>query len=180
MAENKFNPLEQSIYNVAIENGKDDRFSRIVISQLKHESGNFTSNVFKKNNNPMGMKMPSKRKSPYIAGKGTQPPGNEGATPYARYNSLEDAVRDLFHFFQFNGYNFDRVNSANNEKDAIVEYAEEMRKHGYMGNSQTAKNIYIAGLSNWFKRISNLSPAAGSIGILVFIVLVVLFFTYYK
>lgn len=147
------------VYDTARDEGASDIFAKIILSQLKHESSNFTSRVFKLNNNPMGMKFPSKRKSPYISGKGTKPPGNEGATPYAKYNSLSDAVRDLFHWLSYNGIDTSNIQT-------VEDYSERLRQRGYMGNTQEAKRIYIAGLSRYLKSLSGATLGGGSILIL--------------
>ena len=146
MEARKFNSLEQTVYDTAISEGATDTLARIILAQVKHESANFSSNVFKRNNNPMGMKMPSKRKTVWIAGAGTKPPGNEGATPYARYNSLADAIHDLFNWLHYNKIPV-------NEIQSVSQYSELLRQRSYMGNTETAKKIYIAGLSKWMKEI---------------------------
>lgn len=166
-----FNNNEEIVYKTATAQGATDTFARIVIAQMKHESANFTSNVFLRNNNPMGMKMPSKRKSPYIARAGTQPPGNEGATPYARYNSLSDATKDLFHWLNYKGIKWASIKT-------VSDYAEQLRRASYMGNTQEAKQIYIAGLTRYLNGIAGKVAGQGSglilllaVGITIFLLI---------
>lgn len=163
--------LEQkTVYDTAISEGASPLFAKTIVAQTMHESANFSSNVYKKNNNPMGMKMPSVRKSPYILGPGTKPPGNEGATPYAKYASLKDAIRDLFNFYRYNKYNFDF------SKDITVnDFSERLRQKSYFGNTLAAKQIYIAGLTNNLKKLGEglggvkKSGGAVMIGLLILI-----------
>lgn len=58
----------------------------VIFAQAKHETGNFTSDIYKENNNLFGMQVPSIRKN-YVTGK------NRG---HATYKSLFDSVRDYF------------------------------------------------------------------------------------
>jgi hypothetical protein len=164
MTANTFNQYEQTVYSTAIAEGASDSFARILIAQLKHESADFTSHVFKTDNNPMGMKMPSVRKTPYIAGKGLQPPGKEGATPYAHYNNLSDAVKDLFNWLNYNKINWKVITS-------VPVYAELLRQKSYMGNTQEAKNIYIAGLTRYLNGVLGKVSGANSFVILFIIAL---------
>jgi uncharacterized FlgJ-related protein len=164
------------VYDTAISEGASPAFAKIIVAQLQHESADFKSNVFKKNNNANGMKVPSRRKSPFIAGKGTQPPGNEGKTPYARFNSLQDNVRDLFHWLKYNKVPFKSITT-------VSAYAEELRKRSYMGNTEAGKKIYIAGLSRYLKKIADditkgptPGEAAGGMAVIGIIIFSLLFF----
>lgn len=136
---------QQIVYDIA-KAGKVAK-PELIVAQMMHESQNFTSHVYKANNNPMGMKMPSKRKSPYILGPGTKPPPKEGPTPYAKYASLGDSAKDLLHYLAFN-----KVTTPANI-DSVEHYAEALRAYGYMGKSQSGKAIYVAGLNNNLKKL---------------------------
>ena len=57
---------------------------------MKLESANFKSNVYRRNNNPFGMHVPSRR--PFL---GTRGSGSEySGMYYARYKSLYEALQD--------------------------------------------------------------------------------------
>lgn len=140
------NNFQKIVYDTAKGQGANDMFAKIIVSQLGHESADFKSNVFLKNNNANGMKVPSKRKSPYIAGSGTKPPSNEGKTPYARFASLEDNVKDLFLWLTYNKIDHKTITG-------VEDYAERLRQRSYMGNTEAGKKIYIAGLSRRFKAL---------------------------
>ena len=60
------------------------KYPKVVLAQAKLESGNFTSNIFKENNNMFGMKLPERRKTTAI---GT----NRGHATYEDWiKSLQD------------------------------------------------------------------------------------------
>lgn len=67
-------------------NGFTDEMSRMIFAQAAHETGNFTSDIFKENNNLFGMKMPRVRKTTAIG-------ENRG---HAVYKSVEDSVKDYW------------------------------------------------------------------------------------
>jgi len=47
---------DQLIYDAALKGGFNPTSAKLVVAQAKHETCNYTSNVFKKNNNLFGMK----------------------------------------------------------------------------------------------------------------------------
>lgn len=155
-----------TVYNTAKSEGASDTFAKIVLSQFVHESGNFTSNVFRKNNNPLGMKVPSKRKSPYILGAGTSAPTNEGSTPYARFASLADATRDLFHWLRYNKIDFSKIYSP-------AEYASILKSKGYYGDTEAN---YSNALSRFFNQFRNATFPGGGIAIVIFLVVAITLF----
>lgn len=65
-------------------------FSYIILAQFKHESFNFTSNVFIEGNNMSGMKHPSIRKTLSI---GTH-------RRHAKYHSIEDCIIDYVYYLE--------------------------------------------------------------------------------
>ncbi len=151
-------PEHKIVFDTAIAAGINPDTAKLLLAQMMHESANFTSNVYKANLNPMGMKLPSIRKDPYIAGPGTQPPGNEGKTPYARYTSLPNAVRSLLNWLSYNKIDPNKISGIN-------DYAEKLRQRSYFGNTQSAKAIYVAGLTNNLKKIGPLAAGAVTTGV---------------
>jgi uncharacterized FlgJ-related protein len=151
---------QNTVYNVARNEGASDTFARIVLAQMLHESANFTSNVFKSNNNPLGMKVPSVRKSPYIIGAGTNAPANEGKTPYAKYASLGDATHDLFHWLRFNKVDFQKITTPEL-------YAAVLKQKGYYGDTQ---QNYSNAITRFFTQLSSVAFTSGGVGLVVFVV----------
>ena len=66
----------------------------MITAQAAHETGNFTSSIFKINNNPFGMKLPEVRQTTAIGER----------NGHAYYKSIEDAVRDYKLYYSFQKY----------------------------------------------------------------------------
>lgn len=105
---------------------------QFIASQGRLETGNFTSSLFKDDNNCFGMKIPVKRKTPYIAGPATlgkvknAPPKSEGTTNYARYLTIEDSVGDLVNWLQYNKVDYTKIKTP-------TDYANFLKKKGFFG-----------------------------------------------
>lgn len=97
----KAKSFDNIILDILLENGVEEELSQIILAQAKHESGNFTSNIFWENNNPFGMKCPRKRPTTCI---GT----NRG---HGVFNSIEDAVIDYVWWMEFNNIPFNEKNT---------------------------------------------------------------------
>jgi flagellum-specific peptidoglycan hydrolase FlgJ len=99
----------------------------LVIVQAYHESGNFSSNIFRENNNYFGMKEPSVRKT---KATGT----NRG---HATFNSLWDSAKDLFLWFDM----FSHVPKLT----TMGAYTEFLRQKSYAEDpiyAQTMQSVY--------------------------------------
>lgn len=117
-----------AVMQAAIDKGNTVTFAKLLAAQAIHESANFTSNVFKKNNNAFGMKTPRVRKSPYILGAGSAAPASEGPTPYAKYASVSDSAKDVLHWLAYNKVNTGLYTTP----DA---YAAVLKSKGYYGDT---------------------------------------------
>jgi uncharacterized FlgJ-related protein len=53
------NEIDQAIYNTAIEQGFNPTTAKLIAAQARFESADYTSNVFKLNNNTSGIKFTS-------------------------------------------------------------------------------------------------------------------------
>jgi hypothetical protein len=91
---------------------------RVVLAQIKIESGNFTSSLFRKTNNMIGMRYPFKRKTKaagiYIPSKDTVIYGSQmelkkygKLSNYAVYNSWRDCIAD-YKLWQESNFNISR------------------------------------------------------------------------
>jgi hypothetical protein len=74
--------------------GFSEKQSAIILAQAKFESGNFTSAVYKRNNNPFGMRLAKVRK--------TVNAGDPDKDQYANYTSIEQSVQDLILWHEYN------------------------------------------------------------------------------
>ena len=79
--------LDQQIYDTAIKNGFNPIAAKLIVAQARFESADYTSNVFKQNNNTSGIKFIGQPN----AVQGTlSPEGNY----YAKFNTIQDAIND--------------------------------------------------------------------------------------
>lgn len=70
--------------------GFNVQMSRILIAQAAHETGNFTSKIFRENNNLFGMKNPAFRKTTSVGEK----------YGHAVYKSLTESIEDIALYFK--------------------------------------------------------------------------------
>jgi flagellum-specific peptidoglycan hydrolase FlgJ len=136
--------LDQTIYDVAIRNGFSPATSKLIVAQARLESANYSSNVFKQNNNLFGMKYVGQP----LATKGTPAPQSERSSTdkitnyYAKYNTPEDSVRDVverLYSKTIGGVTQMQLQNAMTPED----FAEYLKKRGYFGvsASQYAKGL---------------------------------------
>lgn len=104
-----------------------------IVAQAKVETGNFTSNVFLKNKNYFGMKLPKVR--PTLAQPGLMSPeGNN----YAAYGSESDSVVDLLMWFDYTKFPI--------AVESVEEYSKELKNRAYYG---VAESSYTKNLKYW-------------------------------
>lgn len=141
---------ENVIYNTYIENGLTPQAALFLTAQTMHETADYSSNVFKQNNNVAGIKIPRKRKSPFIEGVGTAAPANESKdqkyNKYAKYKDVKSGAMDLLEWMKYNKIDPNKFNTPE-------EYAEALRQKSYFGNTEEGKKIYVAGLQNKIKKL---------------------------
>lgn len=146
---------ESIIYRAAVSQGFPGSLANLIVAQAKHESANFTSNVFRQNNNPFGYKYVGQS----LATRGTPAPASEGGN-YARYVDVSYATLEIVKWIQR------RQNETKFPRDLSTittpkQYAQLLKNAGYYGASVTE---YAAGLARW---ISDSSAGFGVAGILV-------------
>lgn len=93
-----------------------------IIAQARHETGNFTSTVFKANKNLFGMKNGSVISPGEMIG--TVAP--DGGT-YAKYRTQFDSVADLLRWFEWKKFPV--------KVSGVEQYASELKSRGYYGDS---------------------------------------------
>lgn len=137
----------QRIIATAIKQGAPEVNAKIIAAQAAHETGNFSSNNFIKSNNAFGMAVPRVRKSPYILGAGSvNAPAVEGGFAYAKYASLEDSVKDLIHWLQYNKVVWSDVATPET-------YAAWLKKKGYYTANQ---GEYTNAVSKFYNQVKDL------------------------
>lgn len=107
-----------SLNSPAILASKYRNLAPFIEAQARHETGNYTSNVYKSLNNPYGMKVPKIRKF-----LGTPSNIISGGIPYAKYKNLETAHRDFLLWLDFS--------NAPTEFRNALEYVSFLKSKGY-------------------------------------------------
>jgi hypothetical protein len=133
---------DQIIYDVAIKGGFSPLLAKFIVGQARFESANYTSGVFKANNNTSGMKYIGQP----LATRGTLAPKSERSAScksggtclnsdhYAKFNSVQDSATDVV--FRLYGLTMRGV-TPQQLKDAKTpeEFARLLKKRGYYGPS---------------------------------------------
>lgn len=105
--------------------------ARFITAQAGHETGNFTSAIYKENNNCFGMKFPRLRK--------TMATGiNKG---HAVFNSLHDCIKDFLLYYRFV--------SLLEVYSSIEEYVSALKKRNYF---EADLNEYVRGCKLFYKK----------------------------
>jgi uncharacterized FlgJ-related protein len=137
--------IDQQIYDAAVSRGFNPTSAKLIVAQARHETGNYTSNIFKLNNNLFGMKFV---KQP-LATQGSASPRSEGDF-YARYKSVGDSVKDLIdrnYTITRGGITPEQLKNATDSLD----FATKLKARGYYGD--TISN-YANGLKSALTRIN--------------------------
>jgi hypothetical protein len=132
--------IDQSIYNTAIEEGFSPTSAKLIVAQARLESGHYSSDVFKANNNMYGMKFIGQS----LATKGTLAPPNErskscreggncvNSDHYAKYSSVSDSAKDTIqrlYKITRNGIGFEQLKNV----ASATEFATKLKTRNYFG-----------------------------------------------
>ena len=113
-------------------------YRNILLAQAMHETGNFTSNIYKTHNNMFGMKTPSIR---MFVGKPGTIREDSGSAPYAMYDSpcqsVEDMVWYLRHMKIFPQITPEDVTDFNKMSQHATVYLSELKRRGYWTGDET-------------------------------------------
>jgi uncharacterized FlgJ-related protein len=123
------NQISALIYATASLDGMPDTLARLIVAQARHESDDFTSNAFIKNNNCFGYK--------YVPGGRWQIGAGITSTekdPYAKYKDIESSVHELTGWIKRRmiGKKFP---SDLNEIKTPLQYATYLKACGYYGDT---------------------------------------------
>lgn len=139
---------EQRIYNQAIKGTQNNpglpaTLASLLIAQAKHETGNFTSNFFKKYNNGFGYSyFPG---SIYQSGGGTIA---DNGQPIAAYANIEDSTKEIIDWIY-------RRKKEGNFPDLTTittpeKYAALLKQNNYFGDTLTN---YLNGLKKFYIQV---------------------------
>lgn len=135
--------------------GYNDTTSKLIANQAAHESNYFTSALFKRANNAVGMTVATKRPHTHqLKPDRKQPDGN---SRYAAYASLQDCIKDLCDYLKYNRFDENKITTP-------AQYATWLKSKGYYG---APFNEYYIGL---IRAAAALNP------LLKFSPLIILFF----
>lgn len=83
--------IDSTIRAVLSAHKVDKTTQNLLVAQAKFESGNYSNNLFKRNNNLFGMMHPKVRLTKSKGARGRA----EGRYGYAQFASIEDSVEDM-------------------------------------------------------------------------------------
>jgi len=116
---------EKIVYDTAIAEGMlkiNAQLPGLIVAQAKHESNDFSSNVFKTCNNAFGYKYVGQKLA--VGACSDSPEGNK----YAKYRSLEDSTREVCQWIKRRQSQFAAVNTPE-------DFASALKNNGYFGDS---------------------------------------------
>lgn len=147
--------IDQAIYDTAIEQGFNPTAAKLVAAQARFESDDYTSNVFKANNNTSGIKyIGASQKN---ARRGSISPEGDY---YAHFDTVQDSINDKIvrlYNIKMGGVTPQQLKSATD----ATEFATLLKKRSYYGNTpygtaqaQADINNYASGMRAKLLRIN--------------------------
>lgn len=145
---------ETLIYKAAIERllrkfteAQSKLLAGFMVAQSKHETANYTSPVFKHNNNAFGYKY--YKGSLYQIGRGT---GSPEGNAYAKYKNVQDSAREVADWIGRGQTAFASVNTITDFATALKKgrpgYEYYHTEKGY--TVQASINNYIKGMTHFY------------------------------
>lgn len=144
------NNLDNRIYNTARNMGMPDYVAANIVKQARLESADYTSNVFKTDNNLFGYKYVGQKKWPTGPGLKSSEFNKDGSY-YAHYSTPENSIGELVDWLkrrQAEG----SFNIANLHTEQ--QYAQALKSVGYYGdtaNNYTNNLVAKSKLVDWSK-----------------------------
>lgn len=132
----------QRIYNAARSMGINDTLANLIVAQARHETGDFTSKIFKENNNAFGYT--------FVAGGQYQLPSKgriaDNKQPTAMYASVEDSTKEMVAWLQRREKEGKLKMSELTTPEA---YAAALKKSGYYTD---AESRYLTAMRKWLSK----------------------------
>jgi hypothetical protein len=146
---------DQIIYDTAVKQGFTPTSAKFVVGQARFESANYTSPVFKANNNTSGMKFIGQP----LASRGTPAPANErtcnlncNSDFYAKFASVQDSATDKIvrlYSKTMGGVTPEQLKNAKTPE----EFARLLKKRRYYGPSAYGTPAAEKEISNYARGI---------------------------
>lgn len=153
--------LDERIYNQAITDGIPPALAVLLVAQARHETGNYTSNVFKSCSNAYGYKYVGQATA---EGACTMSPeGNN----YARYRSVEQSVTEVTLWIK-RRQREGKFPANLGEITTPEQYAQLLKNCGYYGSTW---QVYANGMLAALQKIGDLVTSAKGVGLLIIIAL---------
>lgn len=134
---NKSYGQEKEIRAILEKKGVPPFTIKLLISQARLESGNFTNRLYKEHCNVFSMKHPKVRETASIGPYGEA----EGSKDFASYKSLEDSVEDQLLYFKYIG--------KKPEFLATKQFVHTLKRYGYF---EEREEKYLQGILYWNRR----------------------------
>lgn len=120
----------------AVDGTEYEAYKPWIVAQARHESADFGSPVYRNNNNPFGMKVPSRR--PFLGTQGTKAP--DGGY-YARYTNDYQAWKDLLEWYRFTNFP--------TNLQTVDEYVTALKQRGYFTANY---DLYLNAVKAWLNK----------------------------
>lgn len=144
--------IDKAIYDTAIKQGFNPIAAKLIVGQARFESADYTSFVFRLNNNTSGIKF---IKQPNAVQGTLSPEGDY----YAKFNTIQDAINDkIVRLYNINmrGISPQQLKDSTSAED----FARKLKQRGYYGNTpfgtpQAEKDIanYANGINAKIKKL---------------------------
>lgn len=126
---NSINEIGKQVYLYLLEIGFSLNMARFITAQAAHETANFTSAIFRENNNLFGMRLPAIRLTTAIG-------ENRG---HAVFKNYEDSIKDFQIYYDSRKYLFNY--------GTISQYVKDLKTKNYFeGNAED----YEKGLKHFY------------------------------
>jgi LPXTG-motif cell wall-anchored protein len=133
--------IDQMIYDTAISQGFNPKAAKLIVAQARFESADYTSNVFKNNNNTSGIKFIGQPN----AVQGTlSPEGNY----YAKFNTIQDSINDKIvrlYNITMGGVTPKQLKDSTDVND----FANKLKKRGYYGSTPYGTSQATSDITNY-------------------------------
>ena len=121
--------IDQAIYDTAIEQGFNPTAAKLIVAQARFESADYTSNVFKTDNNTSGIKYIGSRQ--INASRGLLSPEGDY---YAHFDTIQDCINDKIvrlYNIKMGGVTPQQLKDSTD----ATEFANLLKQRGYYGSS---------------------------------------------
>jgi len=129
-------PTAERVRTELVAQGLNGTASKILTAVAMHETGLFTSKIFKENNNLYGMKQPVRRATVSLGAK----------NGYASYASISDSIEDLLLWFDFHDKQVEDINKMGTVANVVT----FMKSKGYF---ESELNAYTWAVEKHFKNL---------------------------